>query len=67
MGFSFQLHWFFEEERERVMDEEDVDATLGNTGHHVAKRYRKNKFAVAVFDEKARQYAATSFPCSLVR
>lgn len=49
------------------MDEEDVDATLGNTGHHVAKRYRKNKFAVAVFDEKARQYAATSFPCSLVR
>ena len=25
-------------------------------------RLRKNKFAVAVFDENARQYAATSFP-----
>jgi len=34
--------------------------TPGNTGHHVAKRFRKNKYAVAVFDEKARQYAATS-------
>jgi hypothetical protein len=47
----------------RVMDEEDVDATPGNTGHHVTKRYRKNKFAVAVFDEKARQYVASSSSC----
>jgi hypothetical protein len=45
------------------MDEEDVDATPGNTGHHVTKRYRKNKFAVAVFDEKARQYVASSSSC----
>lgn len=40
------------------MEEEDVQAEPGNTGHHITKRYRKNKFAVAVFDEKARQYVA---------
>ena len=38
------------------MEDEDVDATPEVTGHHITKRYRKNKFAVAVFDEKARQY-----------
>lgn len=43
------------------MEDEDVDATPEVTGHHITKRYRKNKFAVAVFDEKARQEFLTGF------
>lgn len=41
--------------------EEDEGVVRG--GHHVGKRFRKNKSAIATFDEKARVYVATSPVC----
>ena len=40
------------------MEEEEGDVARG--GHHIGKRFRKNKNSVAVFDDKARQYVAAS-------
>lgn len=42
----------------KEMEEEEGDVARG--GHHIGKRFRKNKNSVAVFDDKARQYVPTS-------
>jgi hypothetical protein len=46
------------------MEEEEGEEDVVRGGHHAAKRARKNKSVIAVFDDAARTYGFLSSPAS---